>query len=86
MAKSAITHIPIEGGSGKIRTGAMQFEGDWPGLFIRGDDCIQLLHELTGLLEMRTNKGLKDVPLNVLLAGKCEEIIRIISEDVIVRR
>jgi hypothetical protein len=33
----SITRIPIEGSSGQTPTGAMQFENDWPGLFIRGD-------------------------------------------------
>lgn len=37
-----ITKIPVPGGSGKIRTGAMQFQDDWPGLFIRGDDAAMI--------------------------------------------
>jgi hypothetical protein len=38
MSKS-ITKIPFPGGSGRVPTGAMQFEGDWPGVFIRGDNA-----------------------------------------------
>ncbi|TKJ32183.1 MAG: hypothetical protein CEE38_23565 [Planctomycetes bacterium B3_Pla] len=38
----SIQDIPVLGGSGRIKTGAMRFEGDWPGLFIRGDDCMAL--------------------------------------------
>ena len=26
----------------RVETGAVQFGNDWPGLFIRGDDCLQL--------------------------------------------
>ncbi len=81
MAKSAITHIPIEGGSGRIRTGAMEFENDWPGLFIRGDDCIALLGELKELKKIAGHHwGGSFFPF------KCDRIIEIISEDVIVRR
>jgi len=37
-----ILQIPMRGGSGEVRTGAIQFENDWPGLFIRGDNAIVL--------------------------------------------
>jgi hypothetical protein len=26
----------------RVETGAIQFGDDWPGLFLRGDECIQL--------------------------------------------
>ena len=32
--------IPLPGGSGLAHTGAIQFQNDWPGLFIRGDHAI----------------------------------------------
>ena len=55
-----ITQIPIEGGSGKVPTGAMQFEDDWPGLFLRGDDAISIMGEIEGILEaLQKNKNLK---------------------------
>ena len=38
--------IPIPGGSGAIRTGAIQFQDDWPGLFVRGDDAIALARSI----------------------------------------
>ena len=28
--------------SKRVETGVLQFGGDWPGLFIRGDDCFAL--------------------------------------------
>jgi hypothetical protein len=28
---------------GRIETGAVQFNDDWPGLFVRGDDAVMLL-------------------------------------------
>ena len=36
------TQIPVPGSSGKTPTGALQFQDDWPGLFIRGDDAVVL--------------------------------------------
>jgi hypothetical protein len=35
-----ILQIPLPGGSGQAPTGAVQFQDDWPGLFVRGDDAI----------------------------------------------
>jgi hypothetical protein len=43
MAETRITKIALPGGSGLTPTGAMEFENDWPGLFIRGDDAGLLL-------------------------------------------
>jgi len=34
-----MTDIPIKF---RIPTGAVRTEGDWPGLFIRGDDCMRV--------------------------------------------
>lgn len=56
-----ITKIPIEGGSGKIKSGAMQFKNDWPGLFLRGDDCIQYISEYNYLFSE------KPIPNNFLI-------------------
>jgi hypothetical protein len=38
-----ITQIPLPGGSGLTPTGAMQFQDDWPGLFLRGDSAIHIM-------------------------------------------
>ena len=34
-------HI-ISDKDGRVETGMLQIDDDWPGLFIRGDDCMQL--------------------------------------------
>jgi hypothetical protein len=47
-----ITQIPFPGSSGNMPTGAMQFQGDWPGLFIRGDAAFRLQSELQELLAL----------------------------------
>ena len=44
-----ITQIPFPGGSGQVPTGAIQFENDWPGLFLRGDSAIALRATILGL-------------------------------------
>lgn len=33
-----------------VRTGRMQFDGDWPGVFIRGDDALGFAGTLRTLL------------------------------------
>jgi hypothetical protein len=38
-----ITKIPLPGDSGRTPTGAMQFQDDWPGLFLRGDSAIPVM-------------------------------------------
>ena len=43
MDDSRIIQIPLPGGSGRVPTGAIQFQDDWPGLFIRGDDALVLM-------------------------------------------
>ncbi len=35
--------IPVEGSSGRVPSGALQFRDDWPGLWLRGDDAHSLL-------------------------------------------
>jgi hypothetical protein len=30
----------------RVETGPVRFGGDWTGLFIRGDDCLDLAHGL----------------------------------------
>ena len=45
-----ITQIPFRGSSGETPTGALQFQGDWPGLFVRGDAAFRLQAELQELL------------------------------------
>lgn len=44
-----LLHIPLPGGSGNARTGAVQFRLDWPGLFVRGDTAIVLAMAIRNL-------------------------------------
>ena len=56
--KEHITLIPIQGGSGNVPTGALQFEDDWPGLWLRGDAAVEIFFELIDLdRELRDKIG-----------------------------
>jgi hypothetical protein len=83
MSDRRITQIPVPGGSGLTPTGAMQFQDDWPGLFLRGDDAIMLLSAIQQLRER-----LADHP-DVVVASALNGLARyadVIARDVIVRK
>ena len=40
LTNAKLTNIPLPGGSGIVPSGALQFQDDWPGLFIRGDEAL----------------------------------------------
>jgi hypothetical protein len=79
VAKQSITQIPVPGNSALTPTGALQFQDDWPGLFIRGDDAIALLGELRYFDELLRQK------CGAGLFGRPKEIMETIEQDVIVR-
>ena len=41
-APQGVTVLTIPALFGRIETGALQINSDWPGIFIRGDDCMRL--------------------------------------------
>jgi len=42
----------------RVETGAIRFGKDWPGYFIRGDNCASLTHNLKHIAEsIRKNHG-----------------------------
>jgi hypothetical protein len=53
--KSQITQVPFPGGSGNVPSGALQFQNDWPGLFLRGDTAISLHSKIRGLEQRLAN-------------------------------
>ena len=81
MQKS-ITQIPVPGSSGQTPTGAMQFQNDWPGLFVRGDAALTL-HSSIRALEQRLAHYADPVVTAALLQLK--PIADMIERDVIVR-
>lgn len=79
---SRITQIPFPGSSGETPTGALQFQDDWPGLFLRGDSAIPLAASIRALEERLANH-----PDAVVAAAMLQltEIAGIIERDVIAR-
>ena len=78
-----ITQIPLPGDSGRTPTGAMQFQDDWPGLFVRGDSAIPVLIAIRRLQTFLQNcEDLKVVSALSVLGSLADTIDR----DVIVRK
>lgn len=73
-----VRQIPVEGGSGRYSSGAVAFKDDWPGLFIRGDECLGLKFTLESHRKKCEQKGVK-FPMEL------EEIIDCIEESVIAK-
>jgi hypothetical protein len=80
--KPRVLQIPLPGGSGEAPTGAVQFQNDWPGLFIRGDDAIDLLSKIRGLQQRLA--GHPDVVVAAALM-RLEEVAVLIERDVMMR-
>ena len=72
-----VTQIPVRGSSGETPTGAMQFQGDWPGLFVRGDHAFRLQSELRELLAIAQQHSKRPT-----VWPEVERIIEIIERDV----
>jgi hypothetical protein len=75
MTDQHVTQIPFPGNSGATPTGAMQFAGDWPGLFIRGDDAIMLMCSIHQLSERLSENPDVIVASALSRLGRYAEII-----------
>jgi len=82
-AKSKVLQVPMPGSSGETPTGAIQFQNDWPGLFIRGDEAIVLLSRIRGLQERLASHPDVVVAAALMDLGRIAELI---ERDVIVRK
>jgi hypothetical protein len=81
MIERRITQIPFPGDSGRTPTGAMQFQDDWPGLFIRGDDAIVLMGRIRYLVEHVSEH--RDLGVMSVLQN-LGELASVIERDVVV--
>jgi len=52
-----IRNLPIQ--DQRIETGVVQFGDDWPGVFIRGDDCFGYVMCFKGLIAKMTDEQKK---------------------------
>jgi hypothetical protein len=75
-----IKKIPFPGGSGNVPTGALQFEADWPGLFIRGDDAGSLMIEIDQILAFAREK---EAPV---MARTLRRVRDIIANDILIKK
>jgi hypothetical protein len=80
---SKILQIPLPGGSGKARTGAVQFQDDWPGLFVRGDEAMVASHAIREL-EKRLAKH-PDLEVRFFLRALVP-LADLVERDVVVSR
>jgi hypothetical protein len=70
-----ITQIPFPGGSGQIPTGAIQFQDDWPGLFVRGDTAIDMANKIRYLQQSLAGNQDAGVDLSLSVLGKLADTI-----------
>lgn len=75
---SQITRLVIQQGAPRVPTGAVQFNDDWPGLFVRGDNAFALMLELKQILE--TLDAHKELNCQTYLV---REIVQTLEQDVI---
>jgi len=73
--------VPHEGK--RVETGAVQFGDDWPGLFVRGDDCIQLALTLSAALDIIAEM-VPDFATKILVQDPLEHIKDTIERSVLV--
>jgi hypothetical protein len=77
-----VTQIPFPGGSGRVPTGAIQFQDDWPGLFLRGDSAISLLSTIRGLRQRLADHS---DPVVGAALSQLGQVADIIQNDVVMR-
>jgi hypothetical protein len=69
----------LKGHKHRVETGALQFGDDWPGLFIRGNDCIQYASMLRFASRVLRENNKPIIP------NRLEELADIIENDVLIK-
>lgn len=82
MAKKRIQKLPAA--ASRVESGAVQFGDDWPGLFLRGDECLFLIADLRRMFEQLGADRL--AVLNVGTGIQIATLLELIEKDVIVPR
>ena len=79
-----LTKIPLQGGSEAVPSGALQFQDDWPGLFLRGDNAVVFGARIKSLLEVLKEKKLEDSRISSALL-QLEEMSDVIDRLVLAK-
>lgn len=53
--------VELPSGMQRVESGPVQFNQDWPGVFIRGDHCLYYQFELTKMIEELEDTPNKDL-------------------------
>lgn len=61
------TQVSRDTNSNRIETGVLQFNDDWPGVFIRGDNAINYAIHLGALLELDNTHSISKSVLKSLV-------------------
>jgi hypothetical protein len=68
----------------RVETGAVQFGGDWPGLFIRGDDAYHLLMTIQ-IMKNDMGEAWKSGGASYMAHVNLDSLAEMIEGDVIVK-
>lgn len=71
-----------DGSAPRVETGAVQFGGDWPGLFIRGDDAYMLARHIETLQNWYADLSPEEHVVNFSMV-ELDEIKKVILDEVI---
>jgi hypothetical protein len=76
LNKKEILQIPLPGGSEVAKTGAVRFQNDWPGIFIRGDEALSGLAAPIRTLEDKVkDSGDKEIAAAIRMLGIYARVI-----------
>ena len=82
--KPRLQRLPAPTTAPRVETGAVQFGDDWPGLFLRGDRCMELAAALQSMAEQIGSDRLAMLAVGTL--GPTGRLLEMIRRDVIVPR
>lgn len=80
-----IQKLPAPASAARVETGAVQFGDDWPGLFIRGDDCMVLAATIERFFASLVQDYRPALGSDISL-GPLTQLLHHINKDVVVGR
>lgn len=80
MSKMAadIQKLPAPTEQSRVETGIVQFGDDWPGVFIRGDNCMGYLMGLRELLSQLSTENHAAIRINI---GIVKGLVRLLESS-----